>query len=75
MWITAIPKRHTIFRLEVPWPDASVPEGGEYQNEAEDQNDNTSTKPLVFELFGSQIENRAPDRATKKFKTKNMLDL
>jgi len=25
-------------------------------------------RPLVFELHGSQFENRAPDRANKKFK-------
>lgn len=30
---------------------------------------------LVFELHGSQFENRAPDRATKKFKQRNMNDL
>ena len=31
--------------------------------------------PLVFELHGSQFENRAPDRATKKFKQRSMDDL
>ena len=25
-------------------------------------------KPLLFELHGSQFENRAPDRANRKFK-------
>lgn len=30
---------------------------------------------LVFELYGSQFENRAADRATKKFKAKHLVDL
>ncbi|KAK7510901.1 uncharacterized protein IWZ02DRAFT_372059 [Phyllosticta citriasiana] len=32
------------------------------------EKDNDEQKPLVFELHGSQFENRAPDRANKKFK-------
>lgn len=30
---------------------------------------------FCFELHGSQFENRATDRATKKFKQKNLSDL
>ncbi len=30
---------------------------------------------LVFELHGSQFENRAIDRATKRFKQRSMTDL
>ena len=37
--------------------------------------DSSQLHPLVFELHGSQFENRATDRATKKFKQRNMVDL
>ena len=34
------------------------------------------SKPdFIFELYGSQFENRATDRATKKFKQRRMEDL
>ena len=32
-------------------------------------------KYLIFELYGSQFEARATDRATKKFKQRRMDDL
>ncbi|KAK5110836.1 hypothetical protein LTR62_005547 [Meristemomyces frigidus] len=49
-----LPKEHSIFRFEVPFE--AVPEGA------------VQPKPLVFEIHGSQFENRAPDRANKKFR-------
>lgn len=49
-----VPKEHTLFRFEVPF------EQGDTKEEAR--------KPLVFEIHGSQFENRAPDRANKKVK-------
>ncbi|KAF2141868.1 uncharacterized protein K452DRAFT_271710 [Aplosporella prunicola CBS 121167] len=65
--VKTIPKEHTIFRFEIPLAapaPATAP-------------DAPSEKPrsLVFELHGSQFENRAPDRANKKFKQHNMTDL
>lgn len=48
-----MPKEHIVFRFEVPFEEA---EGSETRS------------PLVFELHGSQFENRAPDRANKKFR-------
>lgn len=57
--IKTIPKEHTIFRFEIPLGSET---GGEKKN-------------LVFELHGSQFENRAPDRANKKFKQHVMPDL
>ena len=33
------------------------------------------SQDLVFEIHGSQFENRAPDRATRKFKPKHLKDL
>ncbi|KAL1627731.1 hypothetical protein SLS56_006180 [Neofusicoccum ribis] len=63
--IKTIPKEHTIFRFEIPL--ASNKAGG---GEGAQQ-----PKALVFELHGSQFENRAPDRANKKFKQHIMADL
>ncbi|KAB2572663.1 hypothetical protein BFW01_g10307 [Lasiodiplodia theobromae] len=59
--VKTIPKEHTIFRFEIPLASR----------------DDAAEKPrnLVFELHGSQFENRAPDRANKKFKQHAMADL
>lgn len=59
----AIPKEHTIFRFTVPIPT---------KDEGENAEDKESAKELVFELHGSQFENRPVDRANKKFKWKNV---
>jgi ribonuclease P protein subunit POP4 len=63
----AIPKKDTIFRLEVPLP----PHGDEavVVHEARVK---PEKKPLVLELHGNQFEMRAADRANKKFKWKSM---
>jgi ribonuclease P protein subunit POP4 len=52
--IKTVPKEHTVFRFEVPF----APEIGEGK----------PREPLAFEIYGSQFETRAPDRATKKFR-------
>jgi len=49
-----VPKEHTVFRFEVPF---------EKRQGVEEER-----KPMVFEIHGSQFENRAPDRANKKFR-------
>ncbi|KAK3625496.1 hypothetical protein LTR56_020396 [Elasticomyces elasticus] len=49
-----MPKEHTVFRFEVPLEPKE--DGGE------------EPKPLIFEIHGSQFENRATDRANKKVK-------
>lgn len=51
-----------MFRFEIPLA-AAAGEGGE------------GRRSLVFELHGSQFENRAPDRANKKFKQHSMAGL
>ncbi|KAK8211830.1 hypothetical protein IWZ01DRAFT_433281 [Phyllosticta capitalensis] len=51
--VKTVPKEHTIFRFELPLVEHPAEDG---------------PKPLVFELHGSQFENRAPDRANRKFK-------
>ncbi|MCJ1425861.1 hypothetical protein MMC29_003761 [Sticta canariensis] len=69
-----IPKKHTIFRFEIQQPgpnDGMRLEG----RTGQDANPNQSLKIFIFELHGSQFENRATDRATKKFKHKHMIDL
>lgn len=54
-----MPKEFTVFRFEVPLND---------EDEDGDSDMSEQRKPLVFELHGSQLESRAPDRANKKFK-------
>ncbi|KAK8192005.1 uncharacterized protein BKA78DRAFT_232389, partial [Phyllosticta capitalensis] len=51
--VKTVPKEHTIFRFQLPLVEKQAEDG---------------PKPLVFELHGSQFENRAPDRANRKFK-------
>ncbi|GAB7338865.1 hypothetical protein MBLNU457_5551t1 [Dothideomycetes sp. NU457] len=51
--LKTIPKEHSLFRFQLPLPDSD---------------DSTGKRALVFELHGSQFENRAPERANKKFK-------
>lgn len=65
-----MPKEHTIFRFTVPFPKAAetVAESENQQQVAEAE----GPKPLVFELHGSQFENRPVDRANKKFKWRNV---
>ncbi|KAG5204007.1 Ribonuclease P protein subunit [Trichophyton interdigitale] len=60
--VKTVPKEHTIFRFEIPHPsdpDTEARTGFEAKN-------------LVFEIHGNQFENRAPERANKKFKWKNL---
>ena len=57
--LLAVPKEYTVFRFEVPF--------------IEEDNDGDSQmtepqKPFIFELHGSQFQNRAADRAARKFK-------
>lgn len=63
----AIPKEQTIFRFTIPLPISSK---GEQDQQKESGAD--GAKPLVFELHGSQFENRPVDRANKKFKWRNI---
>ena len=49
----AIPKERTVFQVEIPL------EAGEGVEQP---------KPLVIDIIGDSFQNRAPDRANKKFK-------
>ena len=55
--LRVVPKEHTVFRFEVPF------EKGEGGVKVEGVR-----KPLVFEIHGSQFENRPPERANRKVK-------
>ena len=71
---SAIPKKHTVFRFEIPQP--SQPSNDNVETVLEKQAGGLTQLPaLQFELYGSQFEHRAPDRATKKFKQRYMPDL
>lgn len=65
----AVPKEHTIFRFTVPFPKLLDATESESQQEPQES---PGPKPLVFELHGSQFENRPVDRANKKFKWRNV---
>ncbi|KAI9368471.1 hypothetical protein BJX61DRAFT_546514 [Aspergillus egyptiacus] len=60
--VKTIPKEQTVFRFWVSLPETK--DGG-------DDKDREGQK-LVFELHGSQFENRPVDRANKKFKWRNV---
>ncbi|KAI9703891.1 MAG: hypothetical protein M1836_007664 [Candelina mexicana] len=65
--IKIIPKEHSIFRFQIPALQRRV-QGTSADSWEVDRD-------LVFELHGSQFENRAPDRANRKFKQKPLTDL
>ncbi|KAL1996852.1 hypothetical protein VTN49DRAFT_7717 [Thermomyces lanuginosus] len=60
--VKTIPKEQTVFRFTVP----TSSQGDDGQGQPQD------SKELVFELHGSQFQNRPVDRANKKFKWKNV---
>lgn len=55
-----------MFRFEIPQPHGEPPDG---------EDDGEKPGNLMFELHGSQFMSRATDRATKKFKQRNLSDL
>ncbi|THX24767.1 RNase P/MRP, p29 subunit [Aureobasidium pullulans] len=57
--LKTVPKEYTVFRFEVPFV--------EKDNDGDSQMAE-SQKPFIFELHGSQFQNRAADRAARKFK-------
>ncbi|KAL4968704.1 RNase P/RNase MRP complex subunit [Aspergillus stella-maris] len=63
--VKTIPKEQTIFRFCLPLPDAEKDGADEAKEQGEE-------KKLVFELHGSQFQNRPVDRANKKFKWRNV---
>ncbi|KAF9894687.1 hypothetical protein FE257_006577 [Aspergillus nanangensis] len=63
--VKTIPKEQTIFRFYVPFPEQE-------EKDPVAQDDGGKSKELVFELHGSQFENRPVDRANKKFKWRNV---
>ena len=69
--VLAIPKKYTIFRFEIPQPGPTQP-----LDEAEAVKAETKDEPaFVFELHGSPFILKAPERATKRFKQRNLKHL
>lgn len=60
--IKVVPKEHTVFRFEIPLVKSDQ-DGGR-------NSDGETVKPFVFEIMGSQFENRAPERANRKFRAR-----
>jgi RNase P/RNase MRP subunit p29 len=63
----AIPKEQTVFRFTLPATSKQADGDG-----SGDKVDGEKPKDLVFEIHGSQFENRPVDRANKKFKWRNI---
>ena len=61
-----VPKRGSVFRVEVPLQSHGQKEGTDDQGRGIEQGD--KKRKVVFELNGSALEVRPVDRATKKFK-------
>ncbi|THW42566.1 RNase P/MRP, p29 subunit [Aureobasidium pullulans] len=57
--LKTVPKEYTVFRFEVPFVESD--------NDGDTQMADPQ-KPFIFELHGSQFQNRAADRAARKFK-------
>ncbi|GAB1733249.1 hypothetical protein NU195Hw_g8456t1 [Hortaea werneckii] len=66
--VKVLPKEHSVFRFEVPLEDDGEGEGKASEGEGDGTVKEEMKKPLVFEIQGGQFENRAPDRANKKFR-------
>ncbi|MCJ1381107.1 hypothetical protein MMC17_004216 [Xylographa soralifera] len=75
--LRTVPKRHSVFRLKIPHPKTGESAGqSATPNDASIEVSSTEEpKYLIFELHGSHFEARATDRATKKFKQRQMNDL
>ncbi|KAL8694765.1 MAG: hypothetical protein Q9224_003510 [Gallowayella concinna] len=72
--LKTIPKNHTIFRFHIPQADA-IGETPDCDKTKDISDEELGSNVLVFELHGSSFEHRAIDRATKKFKQRNMTEL
>ncbi|KAI4237218.1 MAG: hypothetical protein LQ349_002034 [Xanthoria aureola] len=72
--LKTIPKTHTIFRFQIPQPDG-VDKILDSEKISDISEDEMGPNTLIFELHGSSFEHRAIDRATKKFKQRNMTEL
>ncbi|KAL8669312.1 MAG: hypothetical protein Q9168_006094 [Polycauliona sp. 1 TL-2023] len=72
--LKTIPKTHTIFRFKIPQPGA-IDEILDSDKSKDISDDEMGQNALIFELHGSSFEHRAIDRATKKFKQRNMTEL
>ncbi|KAI7252708.1 RNase P/MRP, p29 subunit [Hortaea werneckii] len=66
--VKVLPKEHSVFRFEVPLEDDGEGEGKTREGDGTVKKEEKKRKPVVFEIQGGQFENRAPDRANKKFR-------
>lgn len=69
-----IPKKHTVFRFEIPQPTTKTEEPGG-GTKSIDKVEDLPRQALVFDIHGSRFEQRATNRATKKMKQQSMNDL
>ncbi|KAL8946581.1 MAG: hypothetical protein Q9222_007043 [Ikaeria aurantiellina] len=72
--LKTVPKHHTTFRFHIPQPGA-IAQHGKLEEGKDISEDEMGENALTFEIHGSSFEHRATDRATKKFKQRNMTEL
>ncbi|KAL8901099.1 MAG: hypothetical protein Q9207_005371 [Kuettlingeria erythrocarpa] len=72
--LKTIPKNHTIFRFQIPQPDA-VADIADAEARRDIPQEDMGANALILEIHGSSFEHRAIDRATKKFKQRPMPEL
>lgn len=70
----ALPKNHTVFQFQLPQPDA-IAETLDLKSDKDILDENMGANALVFEVHGDSFEHRAVERATKKFKPRNLAGL
>lgn len=73
--VKTIPKEQTIIRFRVPLPKPATDADADADADTEmreDEQKQSEAKELVFEIHGNQFQNRAVDRAHKKFKWRNV---
>ncbi|KAI9801777.1 MAG: hypothetical protein M1825_003149 [Sarcosagium campestre] len=63
-----VPKEHTVFRVEVPSEDDA-------RTDLQQRQERQSNPMMVFEIHGEQFICRPAERAVKKFKARNLIDL
>ncbi|KAL9002491.1 MAG: hypothetical protein Q9188_004572 [Gyalolechia gomerana] len=72
--LKTLPKNHTVFQFQLPQPDA-IAETLHLKSDKDILDENMGANALVFEVHGDSFEHRAVERATKKFKPRNLAGL
>lgn len=72
--LKTLPKNHTIFQFRIPQPDA-IRNAPHLESNRDILDDDMGVNDLIFEIHGDSFEHRPVERATKKFKPRNLAGL